>query len=75
MYPKDGSDKLSTPDRNVVRKNTYTKDMAGVANPDLEKKAAAATATKEILKPEEKEKEEAEDEEGHKTDEEVLMAI
>ena len=70
MYPKDGSDKLSTPDRNVVRKNTYTKDMAGVANPDLEKKAAA-TATKEILKPEEKEKEEAEDEEGHKTDEEV----
>ena len=33
MYPKDGSDKLATPDRNVVRKNTYTKDMAtGVAN-------------------------------------------
>jgi hypothetical protein len=36
MYP--GTDKLATPDRNVVRKNTYTKDMAGVANPDLEKK-------------------------------------
>ena len=32
MYPKDGGDKLATPDRNVVRKNTYTKDMAGVAN-------------------------------------------
>ena len=39
MYP--GTDKLATPDRNVVRKNTYTKDMAGVANPDLEKKKVA----------------------------------
>jgi len=39
MYP--GTDKLATPDRNVVRKNTYTKDMAGVANPDLEKKKNA----------------------------------
>ena len=42
MYP--GTDKLATPDRNVVRKNTYTKDMAGVANPDLEKKSATAVA-------------------------------
>ena len=65
MYPKDGSDKLSTPDRNVVRKNTYTKDMAGVANPDLEKKEE-----KEASKEKVKEKEDAE-EEGHKTDEEV----
>ena len=46
MYPKDGSDKLATPDRNVVRKNTYTKDMAGVANPDLEKKATESTSVK-----------------------------
>jgi len=45
MYPKDGTDKLATPDRNVVRKTTYTKDMAGVANPDLDKKEPATTAT------------------------------
>lgn len=63
MYPKDGTDKLSTPDRNVVRKNTYTKDMAGVANPELEKKSQDEKQ-KEKLK-------EEEDEEGAKTDEEV----
>ena len=53
MYPKDGSDKLATPDRNVVRKNTYTKDMAGVAaNPALEsnKKPLGTTATSDIIK-------------------------
>ena len=39
MFPKpsDGGDKLATPDRNVVRKNTYTKLLAGVNNPDLDK--------------------------------------
>ena len=35
MYPKT-SDKLATPDRNVVRKNTFTKLTVGVANPDLD---------------------------------------
>jgi hypothetical protein len=39
MYPKDGSDKLATPDRNVVRKQTYNKDITGVRNPALEKGA------------------------------------
>jgi len=37
MYPKDGTDKLATPDRNVVRKQTYNKDITGVRNPALEK--------------------------------------
>ena len=39
MFPKpsDGGDKLATPDRNVVRKNTYTKLLTGVTNPDLDK--------------------------------------
>lgn len=63
MYPT--SDKLSTPDRNVVRKNTYTKDMAGVANPELEKKETPAQVVAEPKK------EETDEEEGHKTDEEV----
>ncbi len=62
MYPKDGSDKLSTPDRNVVRKNTYTKDMAGVANPDLDKKKASEAKKVDDNK---------EDNDGNKTDEEV----
>ena len=46
MYPKD-QDKLATPDRNVVRKTTYTKAMAGVSNPDLEK---GPTPTKDLGK-------------------------
>ena len=62
MYPKDGSDKLATPDRNVVRKNTYTKDMAGVANPDLEKKNNEKKDSDKTAKAEE---------DGNKTDEEV----
>ena len=37
MYPKDGADKLAAPDRNVVRKQTYNKDITGVRNPALEK--------------------------------------
>ena len=37
MYPKDGSDKLANVDRNVVRKQTYNKDVTGVRNPALEK--------------------------------------
>jgi hypothetical protein len=39
MYPQDGSDKLSTPNRNVVRKNTFTKLNVGVNNPSLDDKA------------------------------------
>ena len=35
-HPSDGGDKLATPDRNVVRKNTFTKLSVGVSNPDLE---------------------------------------
>ncbi|CAB4060625.1 KANK [Lepeophtheirus salmonis] len=34
MYPKE-SDKLATPDRNVVRKNTYTKHTTGVSELEL----------------------------------------
>jgi len=82
MYPKDGSDKLATPDRNVVRKNTYTKDMAGVANPDLEKKATESTSVKKTSsiptpaagtknKDDSEAKAAAEDDDGNKTDEEV----
>ena len=41
MYPKT-SDKLATPDRNVVRKNTFTKLSVGVANPDLEKSRSSS---------------------------------
>lgn len=39
MYPKesDGGDKLAARDRNVVRKNTFTKVTVGINNPDLEK--------------------------------------
>ncbi len=44
MYPKDGADKLATPDRNVVRKNTYTRSSAGVSNPDLEKSSSSSAA-------------------------------
>jgi hypothetical protein len=63
MFPKasDGGDKLATPDRNVVRKNTYTKLLAGVNNPDLDKvkkpeapkeeKPAATTPTETEAKP------------------------
>lgn len=68
MYPKDGSDKLATPDRNVVRKNTYTKDMAGVANPDLEKKENS-NFKKEVASEAPGDKQD--DEDGNKTDEEV----
>merc|ERR1711936_1520739 len=32
MYPKDGSDKLANVDRNVVRKQTYNKDVTGDGN-------------------------------------------
>ena len=75
MYPKDGSDKLSTPDRNVVRKNTYTKDMAGVANPDLEKKesitASEAKKSVEMASKPSVSKKEADEDDGNKTDEEV----
>ena len=34
MYPKDGADKLAAPNRNVVRKATFTKLNVGVATPD-----------------------------------------
>ena len=56
MYPKasDGGDKLATPDRNVVRKNTYTKLLTGVNNPDLDKDKKAT----ELLKVEEEKKKE-----------------
>ncbi|TRY77840.1 hypothetical protein TCAL_06805 [Tigriopus californicus] len=39
MYPKEseGGDKLAARDRNVVRKNTFTKVTVGINNPDLEK--------------------------------------
>merc|ERR1719384_1838287 len=41
MFPKTGDskagDKLATPDRNVVRKKTYSRGQAGVTNPDLDK--------------------------------------
>ena len=73
MYPKDGSDKLATPDRNVVRKNTYTKDMAGVANPDLEKKDTnkkpEGSSRSSGKKDDEDDNKAADD--GNKTDEEV----
>ena len=77
MYPKDGSDKLATPDRNVVRKNTYTKDMAGVANPALESsssgKPTSLSDIKEDPKKDDKVKKDGEEDaaDGNKTDEEV----
>ena len=54
MYPKpsDGGDKLATPDRNVVRKNTYTKLLTGVTNPDLDK--SQKVKIEELQKGEEK---------------------
>ena len=36
MYPKDGADKLAAPNRNVVRKATFTKLNVGVATPDAD---------------------------------------
>jgi len=85
MYPKDGTDKLATPDRNVVRKTTYTKDTAGVANPDLDKKEpASATAASQaktsmtsavVTKSKDDDTKSAsvapDDDDGNKTDEEV----
>ena len=60
MYPKpsDGGDKLATPDRNVVRKNTYTKLLTGVNNPDLDKdkKVEAEKVEKKIEEKVEEEK-------------------
>ncbi len=44
MYPKT-ADKLATPDRNVVRKNTFTKLTVGVSNPDLDKAKPVSDAT------------------------------
>lgn len=49
MYPK-GDDKLSTPDRNVVRKNTFTKITVGVNNPDLEKGSDTLKSLQEMRK-------------------------
>lgn len=63
MYPKQ-ADKLATPDRNVVRKNTYTKASAGVSNPDLDKQRSSAIKSAII-------KEDVEEDEGNKTDEET----
>jgi hypothetical protein len=53
MYPTDGSDKLAHPDRNVVRKNTYTKLSVGVppVNPDLEDKEREMAAIGEKEEP------------------------
>jgi hypothetical protein len=52
LYPKpsDGEDKLAAKDRNVVRKTTYTKDTAGVSNPELESGTKAALPTVELRK-------------------------
>ena len=44
MYPKN--DELSTPDRNVVRKNTFTKLAVGVVNPDLDTSSSSDTSKK-----------------------------
>jgi len=80
MYPKDGTDKLATPDRNVVRKTTYTKDTAGVANPDLDKKESASVTPKtsttsvDVTKSKDDTKSASvapDDDDGNKTDEEV----
>eukprot|EP00096_Caligus_rogercresseyi_P014766 TRINITY_DN7254_c0_g1_i1.p1 TRINITY_DN7254_c0_g1~~TRINITY_DN7254_c0_g1_i1.p1 ORF type:complete len:831 (+),score=302.70 TRINITY_DN7254_c0_g1_i1:125-2494(+) len=40
MYPKE-SDKLATPDRNVVRKNTYTKEATGISMPEYSKESVS----------------------------------
>jgi hypothetical protein len=83
MYPKpsDGGDKLATPDRNVSRKNTYSKITAGVSNPAMEKtaaKAARMSDIKESTSDVEEEDDTADtkqmikEESGNKTDEEVL---
>jgi len=58
MYPKavDGGDKLATPDRNVVRKNTYTKILTGVNNPNLDKIQQQQKEPKENLESDEPKK-------------------
>ncbi|QQP51747.1 Uncharacterized protein FKW44_013189 [Caligus rogercresseyi] len=38
--PKE-SDKLATPDRNVVRKNTYTKEATGISMPEYSKESVS----------------------------------
>ncbi len=43
MYPRGGADKLATPDRNVVRKNTFTKISVGL-NKDLVDHSSSSSA-------------------------------
>ena len=78
LYPKlsDGEDKLAAKDRNVVRKTTYTKDTAGVNNPELEGASKPETAAGETklarLRKKIKEKlsgSDSDSDEGNKTDE------
>ena len=60
MYPKgEGADKLAAPNRNVVRKATFTKLNVGVATPTDNVEAAAAT-TSEAVKLRSKEEEKPE---------------
>ncbi len=63
MYPQGGADKLAVPDRNVVRKNTYTKinvglgkdlaDNSGPSSVESDKVASVLVGVKEKEKEEE----------------------
>lgn len=82
LYPKpsDGEDKLASKDRNVVRKTTYTKDIAGVSNPELEaaSKLEASAPESKLARLRKKIKEkltgsESDSDEGSKTDDDYAQ--
>ena len=57
MYPRgEGADKLAAPNRNVVRKATFTKLNVGVATPTTDNLEAASTSEAVKLRNREEEK-------------------